>query len=76
MLGGPEGPLPRARSRITSHFWLERLNALRNGLAHALFPENLKKSKPTWKGKNVFSIEVLKAMQEDVDEVATFFGGP
>jgi hypothetical protein len=30
---------------------IERLNALRNGLAHAFFPENLKKSKPEWNGK-------------------------
>jgi hypothetical protein len=28
---------------------IERLNALRNGLAHAFFPENLKRSEPEWK---------------------------
>jgi hypothetical protein len=27
---------------------IERLNSLRNGLAHAFFPENLKKSKPVY----------------------------
>jgi hypothetical protein len=39
---------------------IDRLNALRNGLAHALFPENLKRSKPEWKGKNIFSKEGLE----------------
>jgi len=54
---------------------IERLNALRNGLAHAFFPENLKKSKPIWKGKNIFSINGLKALQEDFDQVVEFFFG-
>jgi hypothetical protein len=35
---------------------LERLCALRNGLAHTFFPENLRKSRPQWKGKDIFSL--------------------
>lgn len=54
---------------------IERLNALRNGLAHALFPENLHKSTPKWKGKNIFSLDGVKALQDDVDEVVGFFLG-
>ena len=52
---------------------IDRLNALRNGLAHAFFPENLKRSKPEWKGKNIFSKEGLKAFMEDMDKMASYF---
>jgi len=54
---------------------IERLNSLRNGLAHALFPENLHKSTPKWKGKNIFSIDGIRALQDDIDEVVKFFVG-
>ena len=54
---------------------IERLNALRNGLAHAFFPENLRKSKPKWKGKDIFSLEGVKALGEDFDDVVEFFFG-
>ena len=52
---------------------IDRLNALRNGLAHAFFPENLKRSKPEWKGKNIFSREGLRAFLEDMDKMASYF---
>lgn len=52
---------------------IERLNALRNGLAHAFFPENLKRSKPEWKGKNIFSRDGLTAFLEDMDKMASYF---
>jgi hypothetical protein len=52
---------------------IEKLNALRNGLAHAFFPENLRKSKPKWKGKNIFSLEGIKILSEDFDDVVEFF---
>lgn len=51
---------------------VERLNALRNGIAHAFFPENLRKSQPVWKGKNIFSLEALKALEEDIRAVTDF----
>jgi hypothetical protein len=54
---------------------IDRLNALRNGLAHAFFPENLKRSKPEWKGKNIFSKEGLRAFLEDMDKMASYFWG-
>jgi len=45
---------------------IERLNNLRNGIAHSYFPENLRSAKPTWKGKDIFSVGGLKAFQEDM----------
>src|SRR5207245_2326186 len=38
---------------------IETLNALRNGLAHAFFPENLRSSKPIYKGKDIFTVAGL-----------------
>jgi len=52
---------------------VERLNALRNGIAHAFFPENLRSSKPTWKGKDIFTVEGLTAFVEDIAELTEFF---
>jgi hypothetical protein len=52
---------------------VDRLNALRNGLAHAFFPENLKRSKAEWKGKNIFSKEGLRAFLDDMDKMASYF---
>jgi len=54
---------------------IERLNALRNGLAHAFFPENLRKSKPIYKGKNIFSVDGIKLLQDDMDQVGIFLLG-
>lgn len=54
---------------------IERLNALRNGMAHAFFPENLKRSKPEWKGKSVFIKAGLKVFLEDMDKMASYFCG-
>lgn len=53
--------------------YIEKLNALRNGVAHAFFPENLKKSQPVWNGKNIFSLEGLRAFQTDMLQVIEFF---
>jgi hypothetical protein len=52
---------------------IERLNALRNGLAHAFFPENLKKSKPQWKGKKIFTVEGLHAFMDDMTKITEYF---
>jgi hypothetical protein len=54
---------------------IERLNALRNGLAHALFPENLKKTQPKWKGQDIFSLAGLKSLHEDFVGIVDFFLG-
>jgi hypothetical protein len=54
---------------------IERLNALRNGIAHAFFPENLKKSKPIYKGKDIFSVDGIKQLQHDMEQMWAFFVG-
>jgi hypothetical protein len=51
---------------------IERLNALRNGIAHAFFP-NLKKSRAVWRDKSIFSLEGLKAFHADMLTVKRFF---
>jgi hypothetical protein len=52
---------------------IEALNALRNGLAHAFFPENLRSAKPVYKGKDIFSSEGLQRFIEDMSKVSDFF---
>jgi hypothetical protein len=48
---------------------VEQLNNLRNGVAHAFFPENLRSAKPKWKGENIFSIEGLKLLWDDLSDI-------
>jgi hypothetical protein len=52
---------------------IEPLNALRNGLTHAFFPENLRSSKPIWNGKNIFTAEGLTLFIEDMSKISDFF---
>ncbi len=52
---------------------IERLNSLRNGLAHSFFPKNLRKSQPIWKGKDIFSLEGVTLLEEDMDKINSFF---
>jgi hypothetical protein len=52
---------------------IQDLNMLRNALAHAFFPENLKHAKPTWRGKSIFEPKTLRIFQEDVQGVRNFF---
>jgi hypothetical protein len=73
--------LVRSFRDIPSHIAgdVERINALRNGLAHAFFPENLRKSPPIYKGKPIFSLAGLQLFDEDSRRVteyisSTFWG--
>ena len=52
---------------------IERLNSLRNGIAHAFFPENLKKAKPVWKGENIFTLKGVRQFQDDMRKVIDYF---
>jgi hypothetical protein len=52
---------------------IDRLCALRNGLAHAFFPENLRKSQPVWKGESIFGLKGLQRFQEDMERVSNYF---
>jgi hypothetical protein len=52
---------------------IERLNMLRNGLAHSFFPENLRSAKPLWKGKNVFGLDGFKQLHADAHKIFAHF---
>jgi hypothetical protein len=52
---------------------IETLNALRNGLAHAYFPENLRSYKPIYKGLDIYSREGLERFVEDMRKATRYF---
>jgi hypothetical protein len=52
---------------------VEQLNNLRNGVAHAFFPENLRSAKPKWKGLDIFSLEGVNALMEDLATIDDYF---
>jgi len=56
---------------------IAKVDALRNAVAHAFFPENLKDYKKwrkvVYKGKDIFTLEGIKMFREDMDSVNTFF---
>ncbi len=52
---------------------IEQINVLRNGLAHAFFPENLKRSKPIYKGKSIFTLEGIQQFVDDMSQMSNFF---
>jgi len=52
---------------------IDRLCALRNGLAHAFFPENLRKSQPFWKGESIYGLKGLQRFHEDMERVSAYF---
>jgi hypothetical protein len=56
---------------------IEKLNALRNAVAHAFFPEALrmykKWQKVVYKGKDIFTLEGIKLFTEDMERVDDFF---
>jgi len=54
---------------------IDQINVLRNGLAHAFFPENLKRSKPIYKGKSIFTFEGIQKFVDDMSEISDFFIG-
>jgi len=52
---------------------IETLNALRNGLARSYFPENLRASKPIYKGLDIYSREGLERFIADMRKVTQYF---
>lgn len=52
---------------------VEQLNSLRNGIAHAFFPENLRSAKPKWKGLDIFSLDGVKLFVDDLADVHDYF---
>jgi hypothetical protein len=54
---------------------VEQLNVIRNGVAHAFFPENLRSAKPKWKGLDIFSLMGVQKFVADVAEIDEYFTG-
>jgi hypothetical protein len=48
---------------------INRLNALRNALAHTFFPEDLRHSRTDWKGKSIFSRDGAARFQDDCQRI-------
>ncbi len=57
-------------SDITSN--LNKINDLRNAIAHSLIPENLGNERVLYKGKKVFSLEGAKLFNKDVSKIMTY----
>jgi hypothetical protein len=52
---------------------IERINSLRSALAHAFFPENLKKPRLEYKTKKVFSYDGIRLVLEDCSVIYKYF---
>lgn len=52
---------------------IERINGVRNALAHAFFPENLKKPRLEYKTKPVFSYDGIKLVLDDCSAIYKYF---
>ena len=51
---------------------ISAINDLRNGLAHTFFVQDLRASKRTYKGINIFTEDGLRAFIDDVEEYQEF----
>ncbi len=51
---------------------IEMLNALRNGMAHAFFPQNVRSAKPVYKGRDSFTVEGSTRFDEDMQKLVRF----
>ena len=52
---------------------IHKINTLRNAVSHSFFPQNLRKSKPVYKGKDIFSVEGMRLLEKDMGEINKFF---
>jgi len=52
---------------------IERLNALRNAVAHSFFPENVRKSQAKWKGQSIFTYAGIDRFIQDMRAIKSFF---
>jgi len=70
----PKLDFVRARIHLPERFYkdIRDLNALRNALAHSFFPEN-RRSKPKWKGVDIFSFAGIGQFIKDTSDASTFF---
>lgn len=52
---------------------IERLNSLRNSMAHSFFPENRRTANLSWKSHDMFSVVGATAMQSDMQTIFDHF---
>jgi hypothetical protein len=52
--------------------YMEKLNDLRNAVAHSFFPENLRGKRTTYRGLDIFTLDGFRTLQEDRQPAATF----
>ena len=64
----------RWRIRLPNEFYdrIRALNSLRNAVAHSFFPEN-RRSRPKWKGADIFHLAGYGQFFRDISEVSQFF---
>lgn len=64
----------RDRVRLPQKFNedIRNLNALRNAFAHSFFPEN-RRTKPKWKGIDIFSFAGISQFIKDMGDASVFF---
>lgn len=51
---------------------IEQLNAVRNGVAHAFFPQNLRRNRPEYKGRKVLSLEGMTLLKADFETITAY----
>lgn len=52
---------------------IEKINGLRNALAHAFFPENLRRPRLQYKGTDIFSLLGIRRLLEDTSAIHEYF---
>jgi hypothetical protein len=52
--------------------YVEKLNDLRNAVAHSFFPENLRGIRRTYRGIDIFTIDGFSKLREDREPVVDF----
>jgi len=63
------------RFRDFNYFFIEKLSLMESWRSRdqAFFPENLRSAKPSWKGKNIFSLDGVSVFVEDIGKMTDFF---
>lgn len=51
--------------------YIGSINDLRNAVAHAFFPENLKGDRTSYKGRDIFTLDGLRALRADREPTIT-----
>lgn len=63
--------IKKVPKQIAKH--MEYFNSLRNAVAHAYFPENLRSFKTMYKGEDIFSLRGVTLLRDDFYETVEYF---